>query len=444
MASTLFHIPAEFAGMPVFGFGLLMGVWLVASVAFLAWLAWRQGFNADTLGYIPVLLLIGAVIGWLLPVLSKEQGLPIRGYGVMMFLAVVAGTAMTVHRAKRIGIVPDTIFSLAFWMVLPGILGARAFYVIEYWQPDFWPHYTSPDGGLGPLLASLLRIDEGGLVVYGSFFGAVAGMLFFVYKHRLPLLALCDVLAPSMALGLAIGRIGCLLNGCCYGAVCHHGWAVTFPQGSPAYRSQATRGQMYGFTLPTNPKADPVVQAVEPDSPANLANLERGDFLKAIFLKDVDKFEIVNTEDAYWVIEQAFAFRKPLKIELAKGGTIEIPAVPIPPRSLAVHPTQIYSTIDGLVLCLLLLAYAPFARRDGEVFALMISIYPITRFLIEGLRTDEAAIGDTGMSISQNVSIGLLLAAIALWVYISRQPKRRAESVIGRAKASTKPQSAAK
>ena len=142
MLQTLFHIPAEIAGYPVFGFGLLLAVWAVASVAMLAWLAWRQGFNADTWGYVPILLLLGAMICWVLPALCEPRGLPIRGYGVMMLLAVVAGTLLAAWRAKRVGVDPDLIFSLAFWMIVPGIIGARAFYVIEYWQTEYWPAYT--------------------------------------------------------------------------------------------------------------------------------------------------------------------------------------------------------------------------------------------------------------------------------------------------------------
>ena len=122
-------------------------------------------------------------------------------------------------------------------------------------------------------------------------------------------------------------------------------------------------------------------------------------------------------------MREALANQAPLKIELARGTTIDVPSVPIPPRSRPVYPTQIYSTIDGLLLCLLLLAYAPFCRRDGEVFALLISVYPITRFLVESLRCDEAAVFGTGMSIAQNVSILVLIAAAALWFYILRQPK---------------------
>ena len=88
------------------------------------------------------------------------------------------------------------------------------------------------------------------------------------------------------------------------------------------------------------------------------------------------------------------------------------------PRSLPVHPTQLYSTIDALILCLLLLVYDRFRRRDGELTALMITIYPITRFLIENIRTDEASIWGTGLHISQNISLGILAAAICLWFYI--------------------------
>ena len=96
------------------------------------------------------------------------------------------------------------------------------------------------------------------------------------------------------------------------------------------------------------------------------------------------------------------------------------------PRSLAVHPTQLYSTIDALILCVLLLCYDRFRRRDGELTALMITVYPITRFLIERIRTDEAAIWGTGLHISQNISLGILAVAVCLWIYILRQPAKLA------------------
>ena len=86
------------------------------------------------------------------------------------------------------------------------------------------------------------------------------------------------------------------------------------------------------------------------------------------------------------------------------------------PRSPSVHPTQLYSTIDALILCFLLLCYDRFRRRDGELTALMLTIYPITRFLIEMIRNDEAAILGTGLHISQIIGLGLLPVAVCLWI----------------------------
>ena len=67
MLQTLFYIPTQVAGMPVFGFGLALAAWTVFSVVLLAWLVWRQGFNADTLSYVPLLVIVAAVIVWVLP-----------------------------------------------------------------------------------------------------------------------------------------------------------------------------------------------------------------------------------------------------------------------------------------------------------------------------------------------------------------------------------------
>jgi phosphatidylglycerol:prolipoprotein diacylglycerol transferase len=362
--------------------------------------------------------MLGAIVLWVLPVLCKPQGLPIRGYGVMIMFGVIAGTLLAAWLGKRRGLHPDVVVSMVFWMLVPGILGARAFYVIEYW-PEYAKAYTMPGGGLGPLLGGIVNIAEGGLVVYGSFFGGVAGLIFFVRRHRLPLLAMADLLAPGMVLGLAIGRIGCLMNGCCYGAVCDYPWAVRFPAESPPYCAQVERGQMYGFTLSGHPKVEPRVLAVRPDSHADKAGLKKGDLLL-----EMNGEKTPTMQQAFGAISQAFHEGQPLTLVIQGKGTRVVPAIePLPERSLPVHPTQIYSTIEGLCLCLVLLIATRFHRRDGEVFALLISIYPVTRFLVETLRTDEAAIAGTGMSISQNVSLLILACAAALWFYLLRQPK---------------------
>jgi phosphatidylglycerol:prolipoprotein diacylglycerol transferase len=138
---------------------------------------------------------------------------------------------------------------------------------------------------------------------------------------------------------------------------------------------------------------------------------------------------VETCEAVYELLLSAFVRRLPLHIEVQNrpGAKIVVPAVEQPPaRSLPVEPTQPLSTIDALILCLLLLAYSPFRRRDGELFAVMCSIYPLTRFLVESLRTDEAPVFGTGLSISQVVSVLMLLVAAALWFCILRRPRTTA------------------
>jgi len=411
--STLFYIPDEVYGVPVFGVGWLLAIWGVFSVGLLAWLVWRQGLNADTLSYLLFIVPVAAIIVWLLPILAEEgKGLPIRAYGTMMLVAVLSGTGLAAWRAKRQGIDPDLIVSLAFWMFVPGIIGARAFYVIEYWWEDYWPAFER--GGLGTLIAAVLRVDKGGLVVYGSLIGGILGLLLFVRKHRLPLFRICDLIAPSLMLGLALGRIGCFFNGCCFAGPCDHALALHFPAGSPPYHSQVVRGELYGFRLLGDEVDPPVIGRVDSDSAAEQAGLRPNDRLTAI-----DGRPVTNKLEAVWALNHPEPGREKLLLQVEGRGTLSIP---MHHRSLAIHPVQLYSSINALLLCLLLLAYTPFSRRDGEVFALMITVYPVARFLLETIRKDEISVFGTGISISQNVSLGLLVLAGALWVYLLKKP----------------------
>jgi phosphatidylglycerol:prolipoprotein diacylglycerol transferase len=118
-----------------------------------------------------------------------------------------------------------------------------------------------------------------------------------------------------------------------------------------------------------------------------------------------------------------FEAQQPLQIQLEGGKVVVIPPVPVPARSRPVHPTQLYSAIDAGLLCWLLWSFYPFRRRDGEVLALLLTIHPVTRFLLEIIRTDEPAVFGTGMSISQNISVLLFAAGVALWWWLSKQPR---------------------
>ena len=417
MLRTLFFIPLEIAGVPVFGIGWLLAVWVIVSLVLLGWIARKHGVGGEFWSYVPLLAMVAAAIIWLLPAVCEPRGLPIRGYGAMLLVAVVSATGLLAWRARRVGVEPDLMISLVFWMFVPGILGARVFYIIEY-----WPEYQRES--FGATLAAVVNITQGGLVVFGSLIGGLLGMALFVRKHGLPLLATADLLAPSLLLGLALGRIGCLLNGCCFGGPCDLPWAVTFPFGSPPYERQVVEektpslGRLLGMTLAERPTAPPTVGRVEPDSPAGRAGVRSGDRLKRIA-----GFAARDSAEAYPLLLDALQRQEPFVIETDDGRRLELADLPSPPRSLPIHPAQGYSAINALLICLFLLAYDPFRRRDGELFAMMLTIYPITRFLLEIIRTDESAVFGTGMSISQNVSLLILLGTVGLWAYVLRQPR---------------------
>jgi phosphatidylglycerol:prolipoprotein diacylglycerol transferase len=403
MLSEFFRIPVEVGGVPILGAGVLLALWVVGFGAVMAWHASRQGFDAEFWAFAQPLV-VGAVVLFFAPRFAPE-GVPIRGYGVMLLVAIGVGIAMAVHRARRHGIAPDTIFALVFWLFVAGIAGARAFFVIEYWEERYagrpW----------GETIIDVLRFTEGGLVVYGSVIGGLVAFVWFVRRHGLPLLGMADIIAPCFMAGLAIGRIGCLLNGCCYGGQCDLPWAVTFPVDSPPFMDQLVHGELHGVRL------------VEIDGPtAQGVGLVEGETTKS--LSTINGESVASLADASRVLSEAYAYSKPVEFKLADGAIVQRPAA-TRPRSLPVHPTQLYSTIDAGLTAWLLWAWFPHRRRDGEVALLMFTIYPVTRFLTEAIRTDEAAIFGTGLSISQNVSLIVLVLAVVGWVWLLRTPPGR-------------------
>ncbi|MFH1921289.1 MAG: prolipoprotein diacylglyceryl transferase family protein, partial [Planctomycetota bacterium] len=412
MRQTLFYIPnEEIAGLPVFGRGWLLLAWAIFSIGLLIWLICKPGQSAEAWGYVPLLALVGAAIWFLVPRLCEPEGLPIRGYGVMLLVAVASTVALAVWRARRLGIDPELVLTLSFWIFVPGILGARAYYVVAHWA-EF--QKETP----GETFSAILNVTQGGLVVYGSVIGGVLGLMAFVYKYKMPPLATFDLVTPSVLLGMAIGRIGCLLNGCCFGGVCELPWRVTFPVGSPAHVHQVEFGEtfLYGLKIPSLPEKDfggpgapAVIAEVEPGSAAEQGGLRPGAQIAAI-----DGRPVHTLDEAEWVLINARKVDKnvgkaarPVSVEIAGGPSPTTLPVGPPPRSEPVHPTQVYSTVNAFLLCLFLLAYAPYSRRDGELWAMFLTLYPLTRFLLEMIRTDEPAVF-LGLKMPQIISLVLM------------------------------------
>jgi phosphatidylglycerol:prolipoprotein diacylglycerol transferase len=173
-----------------------------------------------------------------------------------------------------------------------------------------------------------------------------------------------------------------------------------------------------GFQVQSGLDGPPVITEVAPGGPAQRAGFRVGDELKSIRLPPLP-----NVEAAENVLQCAGAR---LTVETEDGRSESWTVGKLRSRSLPVHPTQIYSSINAALLCLLLCAWRPLRRRDGEVVALMLTLYPITRIVEEAIRDDEPGVMGSPLTISQIVSLMALLAAAALWVHLVRRPRRGA------------------
>ncbi len=439
MRSTLFHIQPELFGLPVFGLGWLLAVWIVISLAILAYVIRQQGWNRDTASYIPFLAIVGLVIVFLLPNLvetspaGRPLGIPVRGFGVMMMLATIAAVGLAAYRAWQAGIDPEVVYSLAFCMFIAGIIGARLFFI---GQKLIEGSLTIPKAESGAIdvpatLVMLVSVTQGGLVVYGSVLAGVPAGIWYLRRRGLPLLPMADIIAPSMALGQAIGRIGCFLNGCCYGGVClTASYALTFPPGSGPYLDQSARGGWQSGVWLVQPDATAPVQVgyVAPGSDAEKQGVERSQEIKRI-----NGATVTSLAEAHDMLSQANETSKSYELETTDGRVIRWTASQPPARSVPVHATQLYAAIDAGFLALVLWLYFPFRRRDGEVFALLVTLHPISRFVLEAIRDDEAGQLGTGLTISQLLSLAILAAACVLWWYVERQPRLATETTASKA-----------
>lgn len=244
MKQTLFYLPTELFDRPLFGSGLLFWAILILGALAALWAVCRKRSD-DALFYATIAALGCFVVRVIGPRIAESGGFPIRGYGVFLMLAIAISTILTIWRAKRRwNYPPDAILGIVFVAAFFGICGARLFYVAEYW-PDV------RGASLGSTLVNIVDITNGGLVVYGSILGGIAAVIVYLALKKLPVLATLDLFAPALLLGVSIGRIGCLMNGCCFGGPCDAPWGVVFPSGSLAHQLQMEEGaaSLYGLTL---------------------------------------------------------------------------------------------------------------------------------------------------------------------------------------------------
>jgi phosphatidylglycerol:prolipoprotein diacylglycerol transferase len=304
---------------------------------------------------------------------------PVRSFGVMMVIGFLLGFFIIGKLSRNVVSNPQLITNLALYCLIAGVIGARIFYVVHHFDRLDRP------------LASMFAVWRGGLEFYGGVIFAIPVIVFYTRYHKLPVRQCLDIMAIALMLGLAFGRIGCFWNGCCFGKPSELPWAVRFPYDSFVYFSQ----------INADPKRNrPAPQIILPHDEYS----SYPDIKTTLYPKPFDE-----------LTEQQ-------KFEVTKGKY----------RSLRIHPTQLYSSANAALLCLVLYLFWRRSRKavrpdktrtlfaqPGHTFALTFILYGITRFMIEYLRDDNPfeyawwAIYKGG-TVSQNLSIYLILLGVVL------------------------------
>lgn len=274
----------------------------------------------------------------------------ISSYPVLLLLGFFFGWLLARWRANRYGVLPRHIDNIALLLPIAGLFGARLFARLFYAKL--------------PLLEALKVWEGDGLVFYGGFIVSVAAIVTYGLIRRVELVRLMDCLAPSAALGLAFGRVGCFLAGCCWGDVCVEPGKMAAVQD----RTAVVR-----------------IQTIPP--------LSREGFMFAVqFPQKSDTFK----QHARWGLVTA-----------------------TDAKSLPVHPVQLYEAILAAGLCVYLCLRSKKAKT-GDVALMLLVGYALIRFATEFLRADNKVYA-FGMTFSQVVSVYILLGSAlvagvrALW-----------------------------
>ena len=320
--------------------------------------------------------------------------LTVKSYGAMMVCGFIAAIFVIRRLSRGMGRQDaEHITTAALYSLIAGIVGARIFYVIHYWQQF-----------RGRGLLEIFAVWKGGLELLGGVLLAILVIVVYLWVKKLPVRRYLDILAVGLMLALVFGRLGCFLNGCCFGKPANSFISVRFPYGSLAYQSQ-----------------------VRPD----LAR-HRG---KPHLELPLEFFGFVDHDDQWVPATKEFQYEyylKPFDM-LTPQEKAEVEQGPY--RCLPVWPTEILESLSALISCILLYLHrrkgislekqgkpVPAFFKSGTTFALMFIIYGTMRFFIEYIRDDNPIQFD-GLTVSQNLSIVLVIAnLILLWIFAKAKP----------------------
>lgn len=378
---------------------------------------------------------------------SLPGGFNVKTYGFCLMIGFLSAVWLAMRRAVRVKADPDRVLDISFLCLLFGVGGARAFYVIHYWTPQF--------ADASNRFLAVIDITEGGLEFLGGFIGATVATLVYCYLKKQSLRLYLDIMAPGAMWGLAFGRLGCFFNGCCFGGVCEmphthearYEWAVRFPFASPAHWEEwqerqltvpaelitTSKGVFKPWLVPDSllsmsvEKREGMVRNVNdlkdalerakaqaPGSPETAK-------IEASFAAAVKKAEAHKQELASLINAQKF----PSRIEPSRRTSVsELEQLASKYQSLAVHPTQLYAAINAILLSALLSALFYVRKRHGVVIVMLLILYPIQRTIEELIRVDNPH-DVVGLTISQFVGLMLFLAGIAALILLYKKLPER-------------------
>jgi|GEM_PF-169422 len=324
MHPILFRIP-----LPHMPLKLWWALAAVAAIALVyAFLGQRKG-DRGTMGIAMVVAIGAGVAGYVFRETKYEAAnLPIYSYGVMLGLSLVVGWYLTLTLAERDGLPKETMANCYVVTAIAAIVGARLLYIVTNID-EF--RVNQHDAASAIDFASFFALRRGGLVAYGGFLGGFLGSWMYLQKQNIRLLPWADVAVPSLASGLLITRVGCYLFGCDFG--------TRLPASAPPWLQKlGTFPHWSSGTLDGGGDGAPAWSK-------HLAAAEHG---------------------------------TPAYAELMKLN-----------HSWPVHPTQIYESVVGLTLLVILLWQRQHQRFRGQIFFLFAFAYGYLRFLIEMLRDDS-------------------------------------------------------
>ena len=171
------------------------------------------------------------------PVLFEIWGWPIHSYGLMLAIAFLIGISAVGKAAKRFEIKFDTIIDMGVWILVGAVVGARLAYVIT----EYHYYLAAP--------WEILKLNSGGLAFHGGLIGGFGAGYWFLKRQQIFPWSLADLATPYIALGYAIVRIGCLLNGCCYGKPSSLPWAFACAANDPTPRHPTQLYAMIGSLI---------------------------------------------------------------------------------------------------------------------------------------------------------------------------------------------------